>query len=232
VPALPFANRKRPLLLGHRGLPARAAGNTREAFLAAIEAGLDGIETDVQRTKDGVLVIHHDFFVGQRLLPQMSFAELRRRLPQIMTLAQLLEMMEPHHDFLLNIELKNIAGLEDGRAFELADALAAWSGKERVWVSSYDPVSLLKIRERRPSLPLAYIFRLYDSGRMAELLRIEAVHPHYGLITPEKVTAWHEKGLAVGAWTVNQPQKAAALAAAGVDVLMADDARALFAAKK
>jgi len=232
VPVLPFANRKRPILLGHRGLPTRAEGNTRPAFLAAVEAGLDGIETDVQRTKDGVLVIHHDFVVGLRLISDLDYAELRELRPQMMTLDALLELLEPYPDFLLNLELKSIPGLEDGRAHELADRVAGWSRRRRVWISSYDPVALLKVREHQPEIPLGYLFRVYDTGRMAELLGIEAVHPHWQLVSAARLARWHERGLAVATWTVNNAGKVRELASLGVDVIMGDDAEALLASKK
>ncbi|ADR35881.1 glycerophosphoryl diester phosphodiesterase [Oceanithermus profundus DSM 14977] len=227
MPTLPFANRRRPVLLGHRGLPTLADGNTRAAFLAAVDAGLDGIETDVQRTKDGVLVIHHDFVVGLRLISDMTYAELIEQRPEMMTLEQLFELLEPYPDFLLNLELKSIPGLEDGRAHELADAVAGWPGRHRVWISSYDPAALFKVRDHRPEIPLGYLFRVYDTGRMAELLGIEAVHPHWQLVTPARVARWHKKGMGVATWTVNDASTARELAGLGVDVLMGDDAEVL-----
>lgn len=227
MPVLPFANRKRPVLLGHRGLPTLADGNTRAAFLAAVEAGLDGIETDVQRTKDGVLVIYHDFVVGLRLISDLTYAELMEQRPEVMSLAQLLELLEPHADFLINLEIKSIPGLEDGRAFETADMVASWSGRGRVWISSYDPVALLKVRERRPEIPLGYLFRVYDTGRMAELLGIEAVHPHWQLVDGPRMARWHKKGMGVATWTVNDAAEARRLTGLGVDVIMGDDAAVL-----
>ncbi len=227
MPTLPFANRKRPVLLGHRGLPTLADGNTRAAFLAAVEAGLDGIETDVQRTKDGVLVIYHDFVVGLRLISDLTYAELMEQRPETMTLEQLLELLEPYPDFLINLEIKSIPGLEDGRAFETADAVAAWSGRRRVWISSYDPVALLKVRQRRPEIPMGYLFRVYDTGRMAELLGIEAVHPHWQLVNAARVARWHKKGLGVATWTVNDAGEARRMVQLGVDVLIGDDAEVL-----
>ena len=50
----------RPLIYAHRGDRTRAADNTIEAFDLAVEAGADGIELDVRRTIDGVLVVSHD----------------------------------------------------------------------------------------------------------------------------------------------------------------------------
>jgi glycerophosphoryl diester phosphodiesterase len=48
------------LLLGHRGYSDQYSENTMLAFSKAIESGFDGIETDVHKTKDGVLVLCHD----------------------------------------------------------------------------------------------------------------------------------------------------------------------------
>ena len=44
----------------HRGASAYAPENTLAAFYMGWQMGANGIETDVQRTKDGVLVLFHD----------------------------------------------------------------------------------------------------------------------------------------------------------------------------
>lgn len=44
----------------HRGASEYAPENTMAAFCLGIEMGANGIETDVQRTKDGVLLLCHD----------------------------------------------------------------------------------------------------------------------------------------------------------------------------
>jgi glycerophosphoryl diester phosphodiesterase len=49
-----------PLVLGHRGLPARYPENTLRSFRKALEAGADGIECDLQKTADGRYVVVHD----------------------------------------------------------------------------------------------------------------------------------------------------------------------------
>ena len=44
----------------HRGASEYFPENTLRSFYAGLEMCADGIETDIQRTKDGVLVLHHD----------------------------------------------------------------------------------------------------------------------------------------------------------------------------
>ena len=51
---------KKTLVWAHRGASAYAPENTLEAFTLAVEQKADGIELDVQRTRDGRLVVIHD----------------------------------------------------------------------------------------------------------------------------------------------------------------------------
>ena len=50
----------KPKMIAHRGLSGLERENTCAAFVAAGNRSYYGIETDIQRTKDGVLVLHHD----------------------------------------------------------------------------------------------------------------------------------------------------------------------------
>jgi glycerophosphoryl diester phosphodiesterase len=49
-----------PQTIGHRGFKAAAPENTMAAFKAAVEAGVEAIETDLHLTRDGVVVLCHD----------------------------------------------------------------------------------------------------------------------------------------------------------------------------
>jgi len=48
----------------HRGASGCFPENTMLAFMKAVEMCSDGIETDVQMTRDGVLVLIHDELTG------------------------------------------------------------------------------------------------------------------------------------------------------------------------
>jgi glycerophosphoryl diester phosphodiesterase len=71
-----------PLVIAHRGASAEAPENTLRAFARALELGVDGIELDVQVTRDGIPVVFHDFtltrLTGTRgRLADRTWAELR-----------------------------------------------------------------------------------------------------------------------------------------------------------
>ena len=54
-----------PIVLGHRGASGYAPENTMESFMLALDLGADGVELDVQMTKDGELVIIHDELIDR-----------------------------------------------------------------------------------------------------------------------------------------------------------------------
>jgi glycerophosphoryl diester phosphodiesterase len=78
-----FLDGSRITLGCHRGDRKNFPENTMSAFRAAVDLGLDAIETDIRMTKDGHLVIMHDRDVarttnGKGFIDQMTLEELRR----------------------------------------------------------------------------------------------------------------------------------------------------------
>lgn len=226
-------NGRLSLALGHRGAPRQAPENRREALAAAL-ACLDGIETDLQRTNDGVLVINHDPHIGP--LPELSavisrndLAALRSADPDLLTLADLRELLEEYPEAVVNLELKTSAPGGDPRAVELAEELATWPDQvaERVWVSSFDPLELLRLAEQGVAAHLAYLVAEDSALALLPHLPVSAVHPHYTLVTRERVDQWHEAGLAVFTWTVNDDELAARMLEAGVDGIIGDEPQVL-----
>jgi glycerophosphoryl diester phosphodiesterase len=133
----------RPLVLGHRGLSSKHLENSLEAFRAALAAGMDGFELDVQPTRDGVCVILHDEDLartanGSGLLRQMKAGELPalkngERVPR---LADALELPAR----LINVELKGEPGWQQAlAAVEAAEAL------DRVLFSSFEHSEVLQL---------------------------------------------------------------------------------------
>jgi glycerophosphoryl diester phosphodiesterase len=234
---LPGVTRARPWALGHRGVRGSLPENTVAAFRAALDAGLDGLETDVQRTRDGTLVLVHDFRVAGLRVCDASEAELRAAVPPLATLAELLALVRERPGTLLNVELKTVGWNDRRLAAAVATALVASGLGDRLVVSSFSFVALLRFRLRAPSIRTAYLWsedpRVPWPGRRpwpAPLLHADALHPHHPAVTPERVARWKRRGLMVNTWTVNEPGDAARVLAAGVDGVMGDDPDALLRA--
>lgn len=65
-----------PLVIGHRGFPARHPDNSLAGIAAALAAGADGVEVDVRPSADGVWVCHHDLAYRGRPVREWSAAAL------------------------------------------------------------------------------------------------------------------------------------------------------------
>lgn len=230
---LPWADHRQPLLLGHRGAPLAARENTAAALDGAVTAGLDGIETDLQRTRDGALVIHHDpLFRDGRIIALTSREDALLADPDLLDFEGLKGFMERHPQALLNLEVKTSAPMGDARAEETAAALQAWPAQllQRTWISSFDPLLLLKLSEEGAPVPLAYLVSELSALQLLPVLPVAAVHPHHRLVTAELVKDWHGQELAVFSWTVNDAALAVRLLDAGVDGLIGDDPAVLLRA--
>ena len=202
---------KRPLNIGHRGARDLAPENTVAGLLAGISAGADGVEFDVQCTKDGHLVLFHDDtltrITGVRgLLVKCTLAQLRELNaggyfgPQyagelIPTLDEAIERL-PAGCF-LNIEAKRKKLLSDGLERGIAEAVRRHNLYDRVIVSSFNPVALWRIGRIDRRIPLGLLYEtgmpfLMDTGWPRQMLRLAALHPSWGLVTPEFVAAVQE----------------------------------------
>ena len=104
----------------HRGASAYAPENTLEAFLLAAEQGADGVELDVQLTKDGEMVVVHDEeidrvsdgsgFVKDYTLAELKILNFNKTHPEyqdvkIPTLREVYEALKPT-GVTINVELK------------------------------------------------------------------------------------------------------------------------------
>jgi len=209
-----------PLRLGHRGAPRLVEGeaqayveNTLEAFRQALEAGLDGFELDVHLTRDGVLVVHHDFTLGGIPINGVSSRELPAYVPTLE------EVLRTFPGAWINVELKSLPPETDGREEALARLLARYPS-DRIWVSSFDPLALVRLR-RLGVGPLGLLYQHEEAEALAPCLGVEWVHPEASLLTEAKVRELRGR-YRVLAWTVNRRQQAQELAAWGVDALVTD----------
>jgi len=227
--------RSRPLLIGHRGVRGSLPENTVAAFRAAFEAGLDGIECDVQRTRDGVLVLLHDLEVAGCRVAELTHAELQSLAGRLCRLEELLLLAREYPGTLLNLELKSDRLRSRGLERQVATSVRRSGLVGRVLISSFDPLALARLRLLAPEFRVALLFapdmpRWLRGGWLAGWLHVDAIHPHYRQVTPVLVGRARTRGLMVNTWTVNDPEVVGKVMSAGVDGIMADDPASLLAA--
>ena len=222
-------------LLGHRGSPKQHLENTLESFTAALNAGLDGFELDVQRSLDGVLVTHHDFHLADgRLIAALKFTELPAHVP---TLEAVLQLARERGAY-INVEIKLETSATDGRENETVALIVRLGMEQSVIVSSFNPLSLARIKwaDRRLETGLLYAPDMTQwflkDGLGAPLLFVSAIHPHHSQVSAELVKNAHLRGWKVNTWTVNDLQTAQRLLEIGVDGLIGDYPEVLLTAKR
>jgi glycerophosphoryl diester phosphodiesterase len=223
----------RPIVYGHRGASAHARENTVAAFALAVEHGADGVEIDVRRSRDGVLIVHHDDRAAPGAAPfaTQDLRTIKAVAPWVPTLDEAWRSIGPHA--LLNIEIKNDigdAGFDQAR--HIAEEVARWvetnAAERRVLVSSFDGLSLAVVRECNAAIPTgllttsevdpAHAIEWADrDGHVSVGLPVSVV-----LQDPEGIVA-AARQLRVLVWTVNDPEIAVRLAAGGVHGIFSDD---------
>ncbi len=212
---------KRPWILGHRGAAADAVENTLTSFALALRQGADGIELDVQLSRDGTLFVFHDWTLERlagdsRAVEALAASDLRliridgEPLP---TLEDVLARLPG--DYPLNIELKR----RDAPRHRLASALARTLGaRAQVLISSFDWELLATVHAQSPDLPLAPLADRDGEALLAAGERLSAwsLHCHRRLAREELVRSATEAGRFVLAYTVDDAVEARELLARGV----------------
>ncbi|HEX6586504.1 MAG TPA: glycerophosphodiester phosphodiesterase [Solirubrobacterales bacterium] len=221
--------------IGHKGADAIRKGNTLESFEVAVECGVDVIELDVLRAREGRLIVAHD--------PEDA---LRRR-PLDLTEA-LDAFLEPPLDKVeIDCDLKLA-----GREAELAGSLQGRGLLERAMVSTMEVESLRKLRQMEPDLRLGWTYpktkrdwaqygwaslalgaalsairRRFPAtlARQGPELGIDAVWAYHPIITPRLVSVSRDIGVELIAWTVDDVARMRELIAMGVDGVCSNDPR-------
>ena len=207
---------------GHRGASQYAPENTLDAFQLAEEQGADGIELDVQLTKDGEVVVCHDEKIdrtsdGTGYLKNYTLKELKalhfnRTHPEyknavIPTLREVYELVKPGK-MLVNVELKTGIFTYPGIEEKVLRITKEMDMEDRVIYSSFGHQSLVLIRELKPDAVTGMLYgdrpvNVIPYAR--DILKVNALHPAiYHLSDETLVRDAHKNGLAVHVWTVNE----------------------------
>ena len=214
----------RPLIIGHRGASADAPENTLASFALALEQNADGIEFDVQLSRDGVPVVMHDSTVdrttnGSGRVSDLTLAELRQLViagdQAIPTLDEVFETFGRRT--LYNIELKGLKINDGGLSAAVADAIEGYQVAEQVLISSFSPFFVRAARQHLPrAVPVAYLRERRSTRLFHRFVHAEADHPLHTLVD-ESLMQWaRRKGLRVNVWTVDDPAEAQRLLRLGV----------------
>jgi glycerophosphoryl diester phosphodiesterase len=221
--------------IGHKGADAIAPGNTIDSFITAVEHGVDMVEIDVLKGREGRLVVAHDH------------QDALRRRPLDLTDALDAFLHPPLDQVEIDFDLKL-----PGREAELAGALAGHDLFERSMISTMEIESLMKLRQLEPDLRLGWTYpktrrdwtqyrwmapvllagvatlrRRFpgELARKAPEMEIDAVWAYHQIVTPRLVEVAEEAGLELIAWTVDDLDRMRELIGMGVHGICSNDPR-------
>lgn len=227
-------------VFGHRGASGTAPENTLEAFELAARMGADGVELDVQITRDGELVVIHDETIervsdGEGAVRDWTLADLKRlrfnrtipgdawRNARIPTLGEVFDLLRPT-GLAINIELKN-SRVDYPRLEErVAELAAARFDLKRILFSSFSHRSMVRMKALDASLycGLLYEASLIRPWEYAASLGMDAIHPHFSevLVPGGECAEAHRAGIEVNTWTVNTEEDIRQVLAEGADTVI------------
>jgi glycerophosphoryl diester phosphodiesterase len=211
----------RPLVIAHRGFSARYPENTLAAIEAAIDLGVDFVEIDVQETRDGRLVVFHDYRLDRLCrvrgrLRDKTLAQLQKLNPAIPALDAALRACRRRTRLL--IEIKRA----DPR--KVAGAIEAAGMVKDVIVFSLSVPLMRALGDVNPRIArFGLIARNLRSGiaNLESVVEVEGIGLSRRLVTSRSVVERiHRRGWKLFVWTVNRQSEMQRLAGWGVDGLI------------
>ena len=230
-------------VVAHRGASGYAPENTLAAFDLAVRMKADYIEIDVQRTKDGKLVIIHDNTVdrttdGTGKVGSLTFDEIRaldagswkseefagERVP---TFDEVLKRYKGKIGILIELKSPELyPGIEEETAELLKDYHLDKPRNGKVIVQSFNFDSMKKADQLLPRMPIGVLINqsadTTDEAIEQFSAYAEYYNPSYGLVTEELVAKAHEEGMKVQSWTARSRETVQFLLQMKVDGIITD----------
>jgi glycerophosphoryl diester phosphodiesterase len=230
-----FLDLPHPHAFAHRGGAGHFPENTWQAFEHAVRLGYSYLETDVQATRDGVLLAFHDRRLnrvtdGHGRIARMTHADVATaRIGGACAIPVLGDLLTAWPALRFNIDVKDFPAVEP-----LAAVLRRTGAYDRVCVTSFSGRRLAAVRRAldRPvcmatsPAVVAAVCGALPAPLLAERcarLSIRCAQVPARLATPGFMDRAHAAGLQVHVWTVNDPVVMVRMLDLGVDGIMTDE---------
>ena len=231
-------------VISHRGANLDAPQNTIPAFERSLEIGVDGFETDIHLSSDGVPVICHNYTIdetstGKGEVRSKNLEELRTydfgsyfgdefRGVSLPTLPELLDLTKTMK--LINIEIKP-PQKDCDLVKRVVETIHEYGIVENSIVSCFDPECIRLVKEIDSNVKTGLLYEDDELGneimtfgvaKFCKQLNANAAHPHRKLITQKEVMELHNLGIVVNPWTVNKEEEIVRFTKWGCDALISD----------
>lgn len=204
------------VIYAHRGASEYYPENTLSSFAAGVDMGADGIETDVQMSKDGVLMIYHDDTMDEKTgfqgsIADYTYEELRAarvknekygREDCLMTFEDFLKYFG-WRDLTFAIELK-VTGI----AKPVIDMMRKYNVIDKSIITSFKYDALVECREYDPTVRLGWLYVGMTGKTLDKLAAIGAYQacPKAQDIKKEHLDALYAAGYGCRAWGISDTE--------------------------
>ncbi len=232
-----------PLVIGHRGAPDRAVENTEKSFRAALEAGVDIVETDVRLTSDGFIVISHDPDFSRlggpaRPVSQCTRSELERvvlrdeegRTGKPLFMDDALRLF-PETSY--SVDLKD-SGSEIVRVW--SELLHSSGAQKRCRTASFNDRTLKLFKRENPGIPVSLarygvLWLLLSTilgfprppGAGEGILHLPERAGIFRILTPGRIARWQKAGWKIHVWTIDEEKDMRRFAEWGIDGIITNN---------
>jgi glycerophosphoryl diester phosphodiesterase len=237
-------NRYQSLIFAHRGASQEAAENTRGAFNKALAYPIDGMETDVQLTRDEICVLWHDFYMTKLGYPEKHIDDFYYdELVHINFASHFSPAVEPEgvlglQEFIdtyrkhckLQIEIKNHEWEQPSRhqiKVQQCLDIVGKSQKKDIFISSFNLDSLIYAHSCANNFPLFYALNYRET--LTDAKHILQKHPfleglclEIGIIDENFLQLLREQDKEILTYTCNSDAQIRKALDLNVDVLISD----------
>jgi glycerophosphoryl diester phosphodiesterase len=243
----PTSAAPKTLIVAHRGGAALAPENTLAAFANALKLGVDMVECDVHLSKDGELIVMHDFTVSRTTngigeIRELTLAELKQLnaaakfvggsfpAQPVPTLDEVLDLIKGKAGIQIEIKLAGNArypGIEK----KVIDAVNSRGMTNDVIVISFDFPTLKDVKAIDSRITTGALVRadwfMLRTPEKSVTDAIEQTGADYFMPTASPVNqaivdAAHARRIKMGVWTVNVASEMERYAGFGIDAITSD----------
>jgi glycerophosphoryl diester phosphodiesterase len=229
--------------IAHRGATGYAPENTIAGFDLAVDMKADYIEIDVQRSKDGELVVIHDTTVdrttdGTGKVGDLTFDYLRSldagswkgeqfAGEPIPTFEEILDRYHGKVGILIELKAPELyPGIEEQVADKIKERNLDKPQNEKIIIQSFNFDSMKTMDRLLPKVPIGVLTSKRADTTAEALQEFSAYadwfNPSYGIVTKELVNQVHTLGMQIGSWTVRSQEAADFLFEMEVDAIITD----------
>lgn len=222
----------------HRGFSGKYPENTMLAFEKALEIGVDGIELDVQLSKDNEIVIIHDETIdrttnGKGLVKDFTLKDLSSYdasyifkdmgFNKIPTLREYFELIK-NRNIITNVELKNSVIYYIGLEEKVLELIKEFGIEKNIIISSFNHHSILKFKKLAPNIKCGLLIEgiLINAGEYTKKNEVECFHPNFTALNNITIDELKKNSIEINTWTVNKKEDIEYLLSKGIDGIISN----------